>query len=350
MSLSLLKHSKILVSILNWNGGNDTTGCLASLFNSDYKAFSVVVIDNASTDNSPEMIQELFPQVMLIRNSNNLGFAAAQNQGIRLSIENDFDYVWILNNDTIIDTKTLGLLVDALDTDMTIGAVSPVLFDKGETDDNRIQFCGSSINWKYRYFEQHKSLDQGLKAQAENPKDFCLWGTALLVRTSILKQIGGFDDKLFAYFEDMDLSIRIIRAGFYNRIVESAIVFHAGINDPNNRPPHYVYFNTRNRYLFWINHLPWTQRISYTRQYLAGSLLFAASWHELGDRQKETATLLAIWDALLRRGGRWNGGRTLPKWIPRILLSHPYIFVNILKGNVFLLIRRAFERFYTPSS
>ncbi len=343
-----VKNPKVLVSILNWNGGDDTIGCLISLFKSDYKSFSVVVIDNASTDHSPEKIQEFFPQVTLIRNAENLGFAKAQNQGIQHAIEQGFEYVWILNNDTIIDSRALGLLVEVLDSDTSTGAVSPILLDAEVSNTNRIQFCGSSINWKYRYFEQHKSLEVGLKAQAEIPENFCLWGTALLVRTFILKQVGGFDDKLFAYFEDMDLSIRIIRAGFYNRIAESAIVFHAGVNDPNNRPPHYVYFNTRNRYLFWMNHLPWYQQLSYTRQYLAGAIVLASSWHDIGDCQRETATLLGIWDALRRRGGKWNDNRNLPKWVSTVLLTHPYIFVNILKGNVFLLVRQALRRFYAP--
>ncbi|WP_031597924.1 glycosyltransferase family 2 protein [Ferrovum myxofaciens] len=349
MNLYKLEKKRVLVSILNWNGGDESVACLYSLFESNYKSFSVVVIDNASTDNSPENIKCLFPQVTLIRNSENRGFASAQNQGIRYAIEKHFEYIWILNNDTIIDANALGLLVYSLDSDASIGAVSPILLDNDNSNSNRIQFCGCSINRKLRYFEQHKFLDEGLKAQSENPKDFCLWGTALLTRTTILKKIGGFDDKLFAYFEDMDLSIRIIKLGFYNRIVEQSIVFHAGVNDPNSRPPHYVYLNTRNRYLFWINYLPWHQQVNYTRQYLAGSLLLAASWHDVGDSQRETATLLGIWDALRRRGGGWVKERSLPKWVPSILLTHPYIFVNILRGDILGVTKKVFKRQSAPS-
>ena len=344
MDLAKFEKTRVLVSILNWNGGNESVACLTSLFESNFKSFSVVVIDNSSTDDSPENIKKLFPQVTLIKNSENLGFASAQNQGIRCAIERNHDYIWILNNDTIIDINALGLLVDSLDSDPSIGAVSPLLLEGDGLNSSNIQFCGCSINRKLRYFEQHKLLDDGLKAQSEHPENFCLWGTALLIRTTILKQIGGFDDKLFAYFEDMDLSVRIIKSGFHNRIVKNAIVFHSGTNDPNIRPPHYVYFNTRNRYLFWINHISGHQKFSYTRQYLAGSLLLAASWHGVGDNQKETATLLGIWDALCRRGGGWNKERSIPKFVPSVLLSHPYIFVNILRGNILTIAKQILKR------
>lgn len=205
--------------------------------------------------------------------------------------------------------------------------------DAENREEKRIQFCGCSINWEHRVFEKFQSIDEGHAAQAENPKNFFLWGTALLVRVSVLKQTGGFDEKLFAYFEDMDLSLRIIKAGFSNCIAKEVIVYHAGVTDAKKRPPHYVYFNTRNRYFFWIKHLPRTQHINFTRQYLAGSLVLAASWYEVGGDQRETATLLAIWDALRQRGGGWDKDRTVPKWVRRILLSHPYVFVNVLQGN-----------------
>ena len=211
--------------------------------------------------------------------------------------------------------------------------------DAENREEKRIQFCGCSINWKYRIFEKYKFIDEACAAQTEDPQNFFLWGTALLIRISVLEKTGGFDEKLFAYFEDMDLSLRIAKAGYCNRIVKEAQVFHAGVTDAKQRPPHYVYFNTRNRYFFWIRHLPWTQRFGFTRQYVAGALVLAASWYETKDVQRETATLLAIWDALIRRGGGWNKDRTLPKWVSSILLSHPYIFVNILQGNLYRLIQ-----------
>ena len=340
-------RQKVLVSILNWNGGDETLNCLNSLFQSDYEGFDALLIDNASTDNSTDIAQRAFPQIEVLRNKNNLGFAGGQNQGINFAIEKGYEYIWILNNDTDFDSDVLGKLIEMLDKDDSIGSLSPVLMDAENREERRIQFCGCSINWKFRIFEKYKTIDEAWTAQAENPENFFLWGTALLVRVSVLKQIGGFDEKLFAYFEDMDLSLKIVKAGLLNCIAKETIVFHAGITDAKQRPPHYVYFNTRNRYFFWMKHLPWSQRFNFTRQYVAGALVLAASWHETRDVQRETATLLGIWDALIRRGGGWDRSRILPKWLPPVLLSHPYIFVNILQGNFYRLAQGVFKQFLT---
>jgi GT2 family glycosyltransferase len=344
-----MKKPNVLVSVLNWNGKDKTVKCLRSLFNSSYQNFSVVVIDNASHDNSSETITTLFPQVKLIQNLKNLGFAAAQNQGINFALENGYEYIWILNNDTIIDPQALHLLVAQMDSDSTVGSVSPVLIESEFPDISGIQFCGCAINWEFQYFEKFKRLDDALVSQEKNPETFCLWGTALLIRTSILKRLGGFEEKLFAYFEDVDFCVRLIRAGFRSKIVPNAIVFHDGANDPAKRPPYYVYLNTRNKYFFWINHLPRIQRFSFTRHYVAGALLLVSSWHEINDRQKETATLFAIWDALLGRGGMWNEERIVPSWLPSLLLSHPYIWANFLRGNFYLLIRQALQYVFSRS-
>jgi hypothetical protein len=344
-----MKKPNVLVSVLNWNGKDKTVECLRSLFNSDYRNFSVVVIDNASHDNSSETIIRLFPQVKLIQNFKNLGFAAAQNQGINFAIENGYEYIWILNNDTIIDPKALGLLVVQMNSDLAVGSVSPVLIESEFPNTSRIQFCGCAINREFQYFEKFKHLDDALVSQEKNPETFCLWGTALLIRTSILKQLGGFEEKFFAYFEDVDLSARLIRAGFRSKIVPDAIVFHAGANDPAKRPPYYVYLNTRNKYFFWMNHLPRMQRFAFTRRYVAGALLLASAWHDISDSQKETATLFAIWDALLGRGGMWNEDRKVPSWVPSLLLSHPYIWANFLRGNFYLLIQQALQYVFSRS-
>jgi hypothetical protein len=330
---------------LNWNGKDKTVECLRSLFNSNYRNFSVVVIDNASDDNSSETITSLFPQVKLIQNFKNLGFAAAQNQGINFAIENNYEYIWILNNDTIIDPKALHLLVAQMDSDPAVGSVSPVLIESEFPDISGIQFCGCAINWEFQYFEKFKRLEDALVSQEKKPETFCLWGTALLVRTSALKQLGGFEEKFFAYFEDVDFSVRLIRAGFRSKIVPDAIAFHAGADNPAKRPPYYVYLNTRNKYFFWMNHLPRTRRFGFTRHYVAGALLLASSWRDISNNQKETATLLAIWDALLGRGGMWNEGRKVPNWLLSLLLSHPYIWANFLRGNFNLLIRQALHVF-----
>ena len=326
-------QKKVLISILNWNGGNETINCLNSILNSTFQSYSILIIDNASTDGSVNLIKQQFPWITVIENSDNLGFASAQNQGVQFALKNGYEYVWILNNDTIVNSETLQYLVKALDRNQAIGAVSPVIFESSSSGEEKIQFCGCSVVWDSHYFDLHATLDDALASQDENPDKICLWGTAMFVRTELMANLGGFDDRLFAYYEDLDFSIKIIRAGFFNKIIPEATVYHAGLTDPHKRPPHYVYFNTRNRYLFWKKHLSVSQRINYMRVYLAGALLLAAGWNESGELEKEHATLLGIWDALRNRGGRWDPGRRIPKWVPKILFAHPYFLAKVLRGS-----------------
>ena len=248
-----MNNSRVLISILNWNGGATTLEAIGAIYKSKYIDFTILLIDNASTDGSIELIQREFPQVKVLKNSENLGFARGQNQGINFAKENGYELVWILNNDTNVDPDALGLLVGEVDRDAKVCMVSPIIID----DDTRqgLQFCGCSIDAENFKFDHFKTVDEAINSQNLNADCFCIWGTAILARTTIISKLGGFDDKFFAYYEDLDLSVRVIKNGYLNKVVPDAIVRHGGVNHADQRPPHYSYFNTRNRFIFWVNHV-----------------------------------------------------------------------------------------------
>lgn len=101
-------YPKVYIIILNWNGLKDTLECLESVFKLDYLNFEVIVVDNGSTDDSVNVILKTYPQVRLIENRENLGYTGGNNIGMRYAIERDADYIWLLNNDTIVEEDTLG--------------------------------------------------------------------------------------------------------------------------------------------------------------------------------------------------------------------------------------------------
>jgi len=112
---------KVEIIILNWNRFRDTAECLESVFRIRYPNFSVVVVDNGSEDDSAAQVENTFDRVTLIRNRENLGYAEGNNVGIRHALENGADYVWLLNNDTVVDREALAALVDLAERDRGIG-------------------------------------------------------------------------------------------------------------------------------------------------------------------------------------------------------------------------------------
>lgn len=328
-----MKKPRVLISILNWNGGTETLKCIENINRSIYSNYHILVIDNASTDSSLEGIVHSYPTIYILRNHKNLGFAGGQNLGMDFAYKMGYELVWILNNDTKPDERTLGTLVNEIDTDCRIGMVSPVIIDDDEN--GRIQFCGCSIDYLGVRFDNFDSIEKALKCQNTRPLDICLWGTAILTRSSLMAQIGGFDTKFFAYYEDLDLSVRVVHAGFINRIVPSAVIRHSGINNPDKRPPHYVYFNTRNRFIFWMKHTSRINKFNFIREYLAGALIYASTWREKCDFEKERATIVAVWDGITSHGGGWDRSRKAPFFIFSILMTYPYFFARVLRGSCF---------------
>jgi Predicted glycosyltransferases len=320
---------KVLVSIINWNGSKKTRKCIESLYTSDYTNYDVLVIDNASTDNSLQELKNLYPNLIFIESKTNTGFAGGQNKGINFAIDNSYDYIWILNNDTVMNENTLSILVDHLSNTSLCASVSPILINQ---TDNTIQFCGCAIDQDNFYFEKFKTIDSMDFYQKNKADKVCLWGTAILVKVSILKEIGGFSENYFAYFEDMEFSMKIIKFGMKNMISPNALIYHEGENNPEIRPSYYVYYNTRNKYIFWINHVNNGDKFRFIKSYLAGALLLAADWYRKKNTLLETATLMAIFDAITGKSGAFPGDRKKPYFFRHILLSRPYFFVNILRG------------------
>jgi GT2 family glycosyltransferase len=334
--------TRVLVSILDWNGGDAIVACLESLYRSEFGSFSVVVIDNGSTDDSIDKIKTRFPGVTVIRNAENLGFCKGQNQALGLAIEQKFDYVWMLNHDTVMDSTTLGKLVAELDANPSVAMASPVIF--ADNAKSRVQFCGGSLDWDAMNVRNWESVDLALRAQAIGPDTFFLWGTAPMIRVSALATIGTLDERFFAYYEDVDLSLRATRCGFQNRIVASAHIVHFAQNDASSRPAYFVYFNTRNRALFWTKHLTAWRRLGFWRRYLAGALIYASTFKDVGDKDRMDAALLAVWDALNGRGGKLDQTRHVSPRMASLVLAHPYLVADILRGNFAAILQRALGR------
>ncbi len=239
---------KAAIVILNWNGKEDTIECLESVTKVDYPLFEIVVVDNGSTDGSTQAIRGLFPDVTLIVNEENLGYAGGNNIGIRYALAEGFDYVCLLNNDTIVDPNFLGFLVDAAEADPKVGMVGPTIcyFDKPNT----IWSAGGRIDWS-RGLPSLRGLDEVDKGQyREVAKVDYVTGCAMLVKLAMAENIGLLDSRFFTYFEEVEWCVRATRSGFKILHVPAAKVWHKISVDAQLVSPRVAYYMARNHLLF----------------------------------------------------------------------------------------------------
>lgn len=207
----------VFVIILNFNGKETLSDCLQSVFQSNYPRFEVAVVDNDSKDGSFEQAKESFLKAHFIKNSANLGFSRGNNVGIRWALEKFADYIFILNNDTIIEKTTLSALVKTMEKNSNINISSPVIF----SPNNKIWFAGGKINW----FKMKTHHLTEIKSDFPYVADY-LSGCAMMIKKDVFKKTGLFDERFFLYYEDADFSVRAKKAGFDLFVVPSASILH----------------------------------------------------------------------------------------------------------------------------
>lgn len=229
------KNLEVSVIILNWNTRNLLANCLDSLIIDLAKADEIIVVDNASTDGSVEMVKKNYPQVKLIVNKKNVGFSKGNNIGFEKAKK---DYIFFLNSDTLIKRHTISKLVTFLSKEEKAGAVSPVLYNEDRTiQQDPCYLKQPSIIHCFLYYNKilrslsFKYFPKLLLSAIDFAKDQeveQLPGAALLVKKNVLDKIGVFDEQFPIYFEDNDLSLRIRKSGLKLFVVADTYVTHFG--------------------------------------------------------------------------------------------------------------------------
>ena len=323
---------KVAIIVLNWNGLRDTIECIESVMNQDYDNFSIIIVDNGSVDDSPAIIHERYPSVTIIKNDNNTGFSIANNLGIKKAFELGADYVWLLNNDTIVEADTLIRLVDTSAGLPDVGMISPTIYYYDQRD--TIQFSGSYIDWEKKCIVKTDDFIGG-----NIGKDISLWGTALLIKRDIIEKIGFLNEKYFAYYEDEEYSMRVARAGYKSMVDPKAKIYHKNSRSTgSNDAPLQVFLRSRNIYFLWMDHLKKSERGSYKRNYLAHIISYGGLLKEKNLPDSVSACMDGMWCAILGIGGPRNPAIKTPRalmMIMYLLISwHPYFWANLIRGNI----------------
>lgn len=243
---------KITVVIPNLNGMAYLEGCLKSLYGQSEKDFEVILIDNGSSDQSIAFVRSHFPEVRIRAFHSNTGFCRAVNEGILLA---KTPYVLLLNNDTVCDRDMVGNLLKAMEEGgeglFSCCAKMVSLREPDKLDCAGDFFC--MPGWTVSRGRGQRSDRYGKKEEC-----FSCCAAAALYRRAVFDRIGLFDEKHFAYLEDVDLGWRARRYGYRNVYLPSALVWHAGSATSGSR---YNAFKVKqasgnNLYMIWKNSSP----------------------------------------------------------------------------------------------
>ena len=331
------------IIIVNYNAGEKLVACLSSVERSKGVNNEIIVVDNASTDNVAEAIEADFPEVRLIRSKANLGFGGGCNLAASQARS---EYLIFLNPDTTVEDGWLEGLIEPLRRDAGAGLVTSKVVLAG--DPQRINACGNTVHITGIALCRGLGLPRTDFNKAEEVA--AVSGAAFAIRRTLFEMLGGFDEEMFLYMEDTDLSWRARLAGWRCLYSPESVVRH-----------HYelkmtalkVYYQERNRHLMLVKNLRWPTLVVLLPGQLLAELMtwgfvllkdranignkirayrwFAANWRNVMTKRRATQALRELPDRELLKSTEFNldfeqvSGRLLAS-VARVILT-PFFFV-----------------------
>ena len=241
---------EISIITVNYNGLNDTCALIDSIpFNEDME---VIVVDNGSKEDEASILQERFPEIRAIRSDMNLGFAGGNNLGIKAAKGR---YLYFINNDTVFKEFNPQVLISQLESSPKIGMVCPkIRFTWGN---NPIQFAGYTPLSPITIRNKAIGYGEEDKGQYDTPHQTpYAHGAAMMLKREVINKVGLMPECYFLYYEELDWSMMITRAGYEIWYEPASTIYHKESKSTGQNSPLRTYYITRNRLLLvkrnWI--------------------------------------------------------------------------------------------------
>ena len=250
----MMINSKVAVIIVNWKKYDITSSCIESILNSTNSNFKIILVDNES-DNKKVKNFKYRNEIKIIKNKKNEGFSKANNIGIDYALKNNYDYTILINNDTIVEKKLIEVLLKTAQA-KNFSVVQPLIL---KYNGKEIWNAGGRINYFFGNFITRKKLGNSLESSNEAIDWFT--GCCCLFKTKIFKEIGKLDESFFAYYEDIDFSLRLKKHGYKIGFTSKTHLYHyesfssiSNNSKGGKLSPNIHYLNIRNHILILKKH------------------------------------------------------------------------------------------------
>ena len=250
----MMINSKVAVIIVNWKKYDITSSCIESILNSTNSNFKIILVDNES-DNKKVKNFKYRNEIKIIQNKKNEGFSKANNIGIDYALKNNFDYTILINNDTIVEKNLIEVLLKTAQA-KNFSVVQPLIL---KYNGKEIWNAGGRINYFFGNFITRKKVGNSLNSSHELTE--WLTGCCCLFKTKIFKEIGKLDESFFAYYEDVDFSLRLKKHGYKIGFTSKTHVYHyesfssiSNNSKGGKLSPYIHYLNIRNHILILKKH------------------------------------------------------------------------------------------------
>jgi len=243
-----MKEPFVWILILNYNKWQDTIECINSIKKTTYKNYRILIVDNASQNNSLAILNKELSDIEIVGIKENTGYTGGNNCGIKIIMKRKADYILILNNDTIVEKDFLWPLVNCMEINKNAGAACGTIL----TEHNRKEIwyaSGKIIKWRglATHTNKGKEFELSKYAQVQCSKTGFITGCMMLLRTSFLPEIGLLNEEMFLYLDDIEYSIRIKSKGYELFYVPQSIIYHKVLGEKESAFK--LYYSVRNRFL-----------------------------------------------------------------------------------------------------
>ena len=256
-------RTRVAVIVLTYDKFEDTVECLDSVLRSRFSGFEVVLVDNHSTDGSIEKLSARYPAIHHVRNNCNLGVAGGRNAGWAYTREHiPADILLFLDNDTVVEPDTIGILVAHLESNADAGIVCAKCYTAPPS--TTIMSVGMSVNFYTGAIGDVGSGELDIGQYNESRIVPACGGFCFLVRQSVFEDCGGLDEGYNPYgWEDVDFCLRARQKGYLCHYVPAAVVYHKGCKIGRGYVPHYEKYKTKHYFRLLLRHTTGPQKASW---------------------------------------------------------------------------------------